>query len=92
MNRYQVDTIQGVSLIYVLQTVLNCVVLRKICATPFLISCALCLWDAVGYFLGRLDLARTPRITGGCARRAPRHSLSYVHTLQINTWNLSVSI
>jgi hypothetical protein len=52
MAGYQVDTFQYTLLIHIRPIVRRCAVAKKIEATSFFISCATCLWDVVGHFLG----------------------------------------
>lgn len=52
MAGYLVDTFQYTRLIDIRQIAHRCAVADKTWATSFCISCAKCLWDAVGHFLG----------------------------------------
>jgi len=52
MAGYQADTFQCAPLILIKQIACRCEVTKKLGATSFCISCAKCLWDAVGHFLG----------------------------------------
>ncbi|MHC8381462.1 hypothetical protein [Pseudomonas sp. LB3P14] len=52
MAGYQVDTFQYTLLNNIRQIVRRGVIANKTGATSFFISCAKCLWDAVGHFLG----------------------------------------
>jgi len=65
MTECQLYTFNCVSLIYAEHSVRRSPVARNARVTFFLISCATCLWDAVGSFLGCL---RTPqaRAVAGC--------------------------
>lgn len=52
MAGYQVDTFQYTLLIHIRPIVRRCAVAQKTWVTSFSISCANCLWDVVGHFLG----------------------------------------
>ena len=61
MAEYHGDTFECVTLMHVRTIVQRSVVYRISSATSFPISCANCLWDAVGYFLGRCFAGPSPR-------------------------------
>ena len=63
MAEYHGDTFHCVTL-HVRTIVQRSAVYRISSATSFLISCANCLWDAVGYFLGRSLPGLSPREMG----------------------------
>jgi hypothetical protein len=48
----RLDTFQYTLLIHIRPIVRCCAVAKKTWVTSFSISCANCLWDAVGHFLG----------------------------------------
>ena len=52
MAGYRLDTFQYALLIHIRPIVRRCAVAKKTWVTSFSISCANCLWDAVGHFLG----------------------------------------
>ena len=52
MAGYRLDTFQYTLLIHFRPIVRRCAVAKKTWVTSFSISCANCLWDAVGHFLG----------------------------------------
>ena len=52
MAGYRLDTFQYTLLIHIRPIVSRCAVAKNMWVTSFSISCANCLWDAVGHFLG----------------------------------------
>jgi hypothetical protein len=52
MAGYRLDTFQYALLIHIRPIVRCCAVTKKTWVTSFSISCANCLWDVVGHFLG----------------------------------------
>ena len=52
MSGCQPDTFKCTSLIDIRPTVSRCAAVKKTGAASLFISCATCLWDAVGHFLG----------------------------------------
>lgn len=58
------DTFHCVALMPVRTVVQRSALCRKSFAISFLISCANCLWDAVGYFLGRCFIGASSREMG----------------------------
>lgn len=67
MSRYQADTFQCALLINIQPLTIVSVVAGNLLATSFFISCVKCLWDSVGYFLGRRKAWSEPPLI-----RAPR--------------------
>jgi hypothetical protein len=67
MAGYQADTFQCIPLIYDRQIVRCCAVSKKQWATYFFISCAKCLWDVVGRFLGHPVRAQDTGISRLCS-------------------------
>ncbi|UVL01067.1 hypothetical protein [Pseudomonas sp. B21-048] len=66
MAEYQAETPQCALAIYA-QQIMRCrSVVLHLLATSFFISCAQCLWDAVGNFLGNLLRAQGAYSGGGC--------------------------
>ena len=64
MAGYQLDTFQYTLLIHIRPIVRRCAVTKKTWVTSFSISCANCLWDVVGYFLGPRGRLQGPGSTG----------------------------
>lgn len=64
MAGYQLDTFQYTLLIHIRPIVRRCAVTKKTWVTSFSISCANCLWDVVGYFLGSRGRLQGPGSTG----------------------------
>lgn len=64
MAGYQVDTFQYTLLIHIRPIVRRCAVAKKTWVTSFSISCANCLWDAVGHFLGCRSQSQEAGSTG----------------------------
>ena len=64
MAGYQVDTFQYTLLIHIRPIVRRCAVAKKTWVTSFSISCANCLWDAVGHFLGCCSQSQEAGSTG----------------------------
>ena len=64
MAGYQADTFQHTLLIHIRPIVRRCAVTKKTWVTSFSISCANCLWDVVGYFLGSRGRLQGPGSTG----------------------------
>lgn len=65
MAGYRHDTFQHTLLIHIRPIVRCCAVAKKIWVTSFSISCANCLWDAVGHFLGCRTQPLEAGSTGG---------------------------
>lgn len=66
MAGYRVDTFQYTLLIHIRQIAHRCAVAEKTWTTPFFISCAKCLWDAVGHFLGCRAQPQEAGSAGAC--------------------------
>ena len=66
MAEYQAETPQCAPAIYVQQIMRRRSVVLHLWATSFFISCAKCLWDAVGNFLGPRTGAQDARSTARC--------------------------
>lgn len=64
MAEYQAETPQCASAIYAQQIMRRRSVVLHSWATSFFISCAKCLWDAVGNFLGKRIEAQDARSAG----------------------------
>ena len=67
MAEYQAETPQCAPAIYAQQIMRRRSVVLHSWATSFFISCAKCLWDAVGNFLGKRTGAQGARFAGHCA-------------------------
>lgn len=67
MAEYQAETPQCAPAIYAQQIMRRRSVVLHSWATSFFISCAKCLWDAVGNFLGKPARAQGARSAGHCA-------------------------
>jgi hypothetical protein len=66
MAEYQAETPQCTLAIYAQQIMQRRSVVVHLLATSFFISCAKCLWDAVGNFLGNRAGAQDAHSTGRC--------------------------
>ena len=60
MAGYHIDTFHCVTLMPVRTVLQRFAACTKYSAISFLISCANCLWDAVGYFLGGCSVGSGP--------------------------------
>jgi hypothetical protein len=66
MVGYQADVFQCVSLTRPQQLARYCLVAKQLLATSFFFSCAKCLWDAVGHFLGHGARSQHALFFGPC--------------------------